>query len=165
MDTTGRRWTHGVLGVQLGALALLALACSRAPAGIEADRYSVDGLSASASSATGNSSTEGSESEAPEVDEPIGGSATQDVTPDSNLYNPPTHSAASRWHVLDTNWGPASSLHRLATQWHNSQTNWWFWVPVTPPIWRGPYVGTVPSTEPNPGGSTGTDSGSGTITS
>lgn len=168
MGTTGRRWTRGVLGVQLGALALLALACSRAPAGIEQDRYSVDGMSASsASNATGTSSTEGSESEAPEVDETIGGPATRDVKPDSNLFHPPTHTAPSNWHVLDTNVGPKTgpgAIHRLATQWHNSQTNWWFWVPVTPPIWRGPYVGTTPSTG-NTEGSTGTDSGSGTTTS
>lgn len=160
------RWGRKLLGVQLAAVALVAYACSRAPSGIESERYSVDGMRAT-------EATEVSGVAVGEAEEEAG--VVHDVPADSGMYNPPTHTAPSNWHVLDTAVGPKTgpgAIHRLATQWHNSMTSWWFWVPVTPPTppkWRGPFVGTVPSAEAEPvtaeeGGSV-TTSGSSTTSS
>jgi len=167
MGTTGRCSNRGVLSVQLVVVALLAFACSRAPAGIEQDRYSVDGMSASASDTM--VTPEEPESEAPEIDEKTGEPVARDVVPGPPLYSPPTHTAPSNWHVLDTNVGPKTgpgAIHRAATQWHNSSTNWWFWVPGPPPVWRGSYAGSTPAPEPEVGTPPpGTDAGGGTTTS
>ena len=159
MERQGRQggWARKVLVAQVAGAAVLAFACTRSP--LDADRYA--GADVRAASGTGAAS--GS----------IDATLVKDVPPDDDRFQPPTHHVGSKWHVLDTEWGDTVStdsngidIHRLATQWHNTLTQWWFWVPVTPPKWRGPYVGVAPADETSVGtgvesGETSTYSGSG----